>query len=131
MLTCGRRMFRFSPMRVRVDSVADGSPASADLIAHHRPRSPPANLYLAEHPKLTFQKRSQIRAAKHFICNNQRTARGCFENICFLGTLWEKGTQDGKPFDYTLWFSDTYVRSPTGWRYVFGQASLPLAKTSQ
>jgi len=45
--------------------------------------------------------------------------------------LWEKGTQDGKPFDYTLWLSDTYVRSPTGWRYVFGQASLPLAKTSQ
>jgi hypothetical protein len=23
-------------------------------------------------------------------------------------------------------FSDTYVRTPSGWRYVFGQASLPL-----
>jgi ketosteroid isomerase-like protein len=40
--------------------------------------------------------------------------------------LWEKGTDNGKPFDHTLWFSDTYVRTPTGWRYVFGQASLPL-----
>jgi ketosteroid isomerase-like protein len=40
--------------------------------------------------------------------------------------LWEKGTDNGKPFDYMLWFSDTYVRTPTGWRYVFGQASLPL-----
>jgi ketosteroid isomerase-like protein len=40
--------------------------------------------------------------------------------------LWEKGTKDGKPFDYNLWFSDTYVRTPLGWRYVFGQASLPL-----
>jgi ketosteroid isomerase-like protein len=40
--------------------------------------------------------------------------------------LWEKGTKDGKPFDYTLWLSDTYVRTPLGWRYVFGQASLPL-----
>ena len=25
-----------------------------------------------------------------------------------------------------LWFSDVYVRTTTGWRYVFGQASLPL-----
>jgi hypothetical protein len=33
--------------------------------------------------------------------------------------LWEKGTDAGKPFDYTAWFSDTYVRTPTGWRYVF------------
>ena len=42
--------------------------------------------------------------------------------------LWEKGTEDGKPFDYRLWFSDTYVRTPSGWRYVFGQASIPLPK---
>lgn len=43
--------------------------------------------------------------------------------------LWEKGTDGGKPFEHTLWFSDTYVRTPKGWRYVFGQASLPLPKT--
>lgn len=43
--------------------------------------------------------------------------------------LWEKGTDKGKPFDHTVWFSDTYVRTPAGWRYVFGQASLPLPKT--
>jgi ketosteroid isomerase-like protein len=40
--------------------------------------------------------------------------------------LWIKSVQGGKPADYKLWFSDTYVRTPTGWRYVFGQASLPL-----
>ena len=40
--------------------------------------------------------------------------------------LWIKAEQGGKPVDYKLWFSDTYVRTPTGWRYVFGQASLPL-----
>jgi len=40
--------------------------------------------------------------------------------------LWIKAEQGGKPIDYKLWFSDTYVRTPTGWRYVFGQASLPL-----
>ena len=40
--------------------------------------------------------------------------------------LWIKGTRDGKNFDRTLWFSDTYVRTPGGWRYAFGQASLAL-----
>ena len=43
--------------------------------------------------------------------------------------LWEKGSDDEKPFEYTVWFSDTYVRTPEGWRYVFGQASLHLPKT--
>ena len=32
--------------------------------------------------------------------------------------LWEKGSDDEKPFEYTVWFSDTYVRTPEGWRYV-------------
>jgi ketosteroid isomerase-like protein len=42
--------------------------------------------------------------------------------------LWLKGTRDGgkTPFDYKLWFSDTYVRTPDGWKYAFGQASLRL-----
>ena len=40
--------------------------------------------------------------------------------------LWAKGTDNGKPFEYKLWFSDTYVRTPTGWRYVFAQSSIPL-----
>jgi ketosteroid isomerase-like protein len=43
--------------------------------------------------------------------------------------LWAKGTEDGKPFDYKLWFSDTYVRTSSGWRYVFGQASTRLPNT--
>jgi ketosteroid isomerase-like protein len=40
--------------------------------------------------------------------------------------LWIKGTSGDKPFERKLWFSDTYVRTPKGWRYVLGQASLPL-----
>ena len=40
--------------------------------------------------------------------------------------LWVKGTSGGKAFDRKLWFSDTYVRTASGWRYVFGQASLAL-----
>jgi uncharacterized protein (TIGR02246 family) len=42
--------------------------------------------------------------------------------------LWLKGTQNGKPIDFRLWFSDTYVRTPQGWRYAFGQASTALPK---
>ena len=40
--------------------------------------------------------------------------------------LWLKGTSGGKAIDKKLWFSDTYVRTPKGWRYFFGQASLSL-----
>ena len=40
--------------------------------------------------------------------------------------LWIKGTRDGAPMDYKLWFSDTYVRTKSGWKYVFGQASIAL-----
>ena len=37
-----------------------------------------------------------------------------------------KGRKSGEPFDRTLWFSDTYVRTSEGWRYLYAQASLPL-----
>ena len=44
--------------------------------------------------------------------------------------LWGKGTNDGKSFEWIVWFSDTYVKTPQGWRYAFGQASLPLPPAS-
>jgi ketosteroid isomerase-like protein len=40
--------------------------------------------------------------------------------------LWLKGAGGGKAIDKKLWFSDTYVRTPQGWRYAFGQSSLSL-----
>jgi ketosteroid isomerase-like protein len=43
--------------------------------------------------------------------------------------LWLKGTRpDGSAFDRRLWFSDTYVRTASGWKYAFGQASIDLPK---
>lgn len=44
--------------------------------------------------------------------------------------LWVKGKRndDHSSFDYKLWFTDTYVRTREGWKYAFGQASLPLPK---
>lgn len=38
-----------------------------------------------------------------------------------------KGSASGQKFERVLWFSDTYVRTPEGWRYLFGQASLPVS----
>jgi ketosteroid isomerase-like protein len=35
--------------------------------------------------------------------------------------LWLKGTDDGKPFDRKVWFSNTYARTSAGWKYVLGQ----------
>ncbi|HXI87229.1 MAG TPA: nuclear transport factor 2 family protein [Parvularculaceae bacterium] len=40
--------------------------------------------------------------------------------------LWLKGMSGGAAFDKKLWFSDTYVRTPAGWRYAFGQSSIAL-----
>lgn len=41
--------------------------------------------------------------------------------------LWLKGvTREGVAVDRRLWFSDTYVRTPQGWKYAFGQASIAL-----
>ena len=40
--------------------------------------------------------------------------------------LWIKGASEGKTSDRKLWFSDTYVKTPKGWRYVLGQASIAL-----
>jgi ketosteroid isomerase-like protein len=44
-------------------------------------------------------------------------------------TLWEKGTSSGRSFDHKFWFTDTYVRTPLGWKYVFDKYSLPLPST--
>ena len=56
-----------------------------------------------------------------------QTVRVWGDTAILTAQLWIKGTaRDGQPFDYRLWFSDTYVRTPAGWKYVFGQASLPL-----
>jgi ketosteroid isomerase-like protein len=37
-----------------------------------------------------------------------------------------KGTNKGVRFNRSVWFSDTYVRTSSGWKYFFGQASLAL-----
>jgi len=50
--------------------------------------------------------------------------------ILIPALLWAKCAEDGKAFEYQLWFSDVCLRTPAGWRYVFAQASnrLPAAR---
>jgi ketosteroid isomerase-like protein len=60
--------------------------------------------------------------------DSDRTIRVWGDTAVITAKLRVKGLEDGKQVDYYQWFSDTYVRKPSGWSYVFGQASLALPK---
>ena len=55
-----------------------------------------------------------------------QTVRVLGDTAVVTALLRLKGTNEGAPFDRRVWFSDTYVRTPAGWKYFFGQASLKL-----
>jgi ketosteroid isomerase-like protein len=55
-----------------------------------------------------------------------QTVRVWGDTAVVTAKLWLKGTREGTAFERKLWFSDTYVRTSRGWRYVFGQASIAL-----
>ena len=55
--------------------------------------------------------------------DTMQTVRVWGDTAVVTAKLWESGTNDGKPFDHVLWFSDTYVRMSNGWRYVFAQST--------
>jgi ketosteroid isomerase-like protein len=59
--------------------------------------------------------------------DSEQTVRVWGDTAVVTALLWIKGTNKDGPFDYKLWFSDTYARSKQGWRYVFGQASKRLS----
>ena len=61
--------------------------------------------------------------------DSARKVRVWGDTAVVTALLWAKGTEDGKAFDYKLWFSDTYVQTPSGWRYVLAQASIRLPTT--
>jgi ketosteroid isomerase-like protein len=58
--------------------------------------------------------------------DTDRTVRVWGDTAVITSKLWLKGVDKGKPFEWHVWFADTYVRTPSGWRYVDGLASLPL-----
>jgi ketosteroid isomerase-like protein len=58
--------------------------------------------------------------------DSNQTVRLWGDTAVVTAKLWAKGTDGEKPFDVTLWFSDTYVKTTAGWKYVFGQAACHL-----
>ena len=70
----------------------------------------------------------EARSGTHYEIQDdtEQTVRIWGNTAVVTAKLRAKGTDDAKAFDHTVWFSDTYVRTPEGWRYVFGQSSLPL-----
>ena len=58
--------------------------------------------------------------------DNSQVVRVLNDTAVVTAKLWIKGVRGKDPVEYKLWFSDTYVRTPTGWRYFFGQAGAPL-----
>lgn len=53
---------------------------------------------------------------------SQQTVRVWGNTAVITALLRIKGVRDGKPIDLSVWYSDTYARTPSGWRYVLGQA---------
>jgi ketosteroid isomerase-like protein len=60
---------------------------------------------------------------------NQRTVRVWGDTAVVTALLHARGSEGTNAFEYRVWYSDTYVRFTDGWRYVFGQSSLPLPKS--
>jgi len=59
--------------------------------------------------------------------DTEQTVRVWGNAAVLTAKLWAKGAENGRPFDHTVWFSHTYVRTEAGWKYGFGQSSLPLS----
>lgn len=82
----------------------------------------------------TFTKTELLNEARggHMVYEHQdesdQVVRVWGDTAVVSARLWLKGTQDGKAFDRMVRFSDTYVRTPGGWRYVFGQSASQCAK---
>ena len=53
--------------------------------------------------------------------DSQQTVHIWGNTAVLTALLTAIGTQNGKPFEYHVWFSDVYVCTAQGWRYVFAQ----------
>ncbi|MFZ0892825.1 MAG: nuclear transport factor 2 family protein [Thermoplasmata archaeon] len=54
--------------------------------------------------------------------DSDQTVRVWGDTAAITAKLWAKGLENGRPFEYHVWFTDTYIRTPTGWRYAIGQS---------
>jgi ketosteroid isomerase-like protein len=56
----------------------------------------------------------------------ERTVRLWGDTAIVTALLTAQGTEDGQPLSYRVWYSDTYVRTARGWKYVHGQSGVRL-----
>jgi uncharacterized protein (TIGR02246 family) len=69
-----------------------------------------------------------IQYEKQVEIDNSQKVRVWGDTAVVTAKLWLKYTYNGEASERKLWFSDTYVKTKDGWKYVFGQASLALPK---
>jgi ketosteroid isomerase-like protein len=82
----------------------------------------------------TFTRKDLLRSARdeEFIYSHQvedpgtQVVRVWGDTAVVTARLWLKGRRGVEAVERRLWFTDTYVRTSSGWKYFFGQASLPL-----
>jgi ketosteroid isomerase-like protein len=55
--------------------------------------------------------------------DTDQTVRLWGDTAVVTAKLWEKGAEDGKSFEYKLWFSDVYRRTPSVRVTTFGEAT--------
>ena len=63
--------------------------------------------------------------------DSRQTVRIWGGTAVLTALLWAAGTEDGRPFEYRVWFSDVYVCTPEGWRYSFGEVGARLIRVGQ
>jgi ketosteroid isomerase-like protein len=63
--------------------------------------------------------------------DSERTVAVFGDTGVVTAKLRAKGIEDGVKVAYLQWFTDVYVRTPNGWRYVYAQASLSLPSKSR
>jgi len=77
----------------------------------------------ARNRAIAYEKRDEDRGTQ--------TVRVLGDMAVVTARLWVKGVrQNGTAFDRRVWFSDIYIDTPNGWRYVFGHVSFDLPDLS-
>jgi ketosteroid isomerase-like protein len=70
----------------------------------------------AREQKITYQQQDEVPGTQ--------AVRRYGDTAVVTALLWVKAVRNGTLVDKRVWFSDVYLRTPSGWRYAFGQASL-------
>lgn len=82
---------------------------------------------LSRAEQLEEARRAEIAYERQDEDDGTQTVRVWKDTAVVTARLWIKGRGPSGSFQRRLWFSDTYVRTADGWKYLFGQASTPLA----